>query len=143
MKLPSEESAVASKTHQEVYSFGYRKPRFRTNFRVLLQVNGFPPKLIDALCIDISEDGIAAEVVEDLAIGTKLVVVMTPPESSASVRVSAEIMNKNDHHYGLIFHFSSATERETLRGYLDAIRPEPVKFNRPLPEAAVDPNTKR
>lgn len=143
MKLSSEESAVASKTHQEVYSFGYRKPRFRTNFRVLLHVNGFPPKLIDALCIDISEDGIAVEVVEDLAIGTQLAVVMTPPGSSVSVRTSAKVVNKNDHHYGLIFHFSSAAERETLRGYLDSIRPEPVKFSRPLPEPPVDPNTKR
>lgn len=143
MKPSSEESAVASKTHQEVYSFGYRKPRFRTNFRVLLQVSGFPPKLIDALCIDISEDGIAAEVIEDLALGTRLTVVMTPPESSVSVRVSAKVVNRNDHHYGFTFHFSSATEREELRGYLASIRPEPVKLSRPLPEPAIDPNTKR
>lgn len=134
---------MASKTHQEVYSFGYRKPRFRTNFRVLLQVSGFPPKLIDALCIDISEDGIAAEVIEELAIGTKVIVVMTPPQSSVSVRVAAKVVNKNEHHYGFTFHFSSAAERETLRGYLASIRPEPVKLSRALPEPNVDPNTKR
>ena len=143
VKRPSEESAVESKTHNEVYSFGYRKPRFRTNFRVLLQLNGYPPKLVDALCIDVSEDGLAAEVVEDLALGTQVTVVMTPPESSISVSVAAKVVNRSEHHYGFIFHFASPVEKESLRNYLASIRPEPVKLGRSLPEVVIDPNAKR
>ena len=134
---------MQSKTHNEIYSFGYRKPRFRTNFRILLQLTGITPKLADALCVDISEDGLAAEVMEDLTIGTQVTVVMTPPETAVSIRLAAEIVNRDQHHYGFFFHFSSPVERDSLRTYVAGIRPAPLKLRRPLPEPVIDPRAKR
>ncbi|HEY1800680.1 MAG TPA: PilZ domain-containing protein [Terriglobales bacterium] len=139
-----EENVMGSKIDNEIYSFGYRKPRYRTGFRVLLQMNGYPPRLVDALCVDVSEDGLAAEVAENIAIGDQLTVVMTPPESSVSVRLSAKVVNRNDYHYGFIFHFASQAERDSLRAYLASIRPEPISLGRSnQPEPPVAPKTKR
>ena len=135
---------MESRIDNDVYSFGYRKPRYRTRFRVLLQMNGYPPRLVDALCVDVSEDGFAVEVAENVAIGTQLTVVMTPPESSISARFSAEVVNRNDYHYGLIFHFTSQQERDSLRAYLTSIRPEPLGLSRPnQPHPPVAPKAKR
>lgn len=133
---------MEKKIENEIYSFGYRKPRYRTNFRVLVRVDDYPPRMVDALCTDVSEDGLAAEISETLAVGMKVTIVMTPPDSSMSVRVSAEVVNQNDHHYGFIFHFISQSELEAFRTYLASLRPEPIALSRFVPEPAA-PKSRR
>lgn len=121
---------MGPKTQDDIYPFGYRKPRFDLNFSVLLQIDAHPAKVIDARCINISEDGIAIAAMEELVIGSLVTVVMTTPNSSKSIRVRAKVNSRDEKQYGFVFLFASETERQSLHTYLSSIRPEPIRLNR-------------
>ena len=122
---------MTDKNQPSVTSFGYRKPRFRTDFRLLIQLEGRPPKLIDARCLDISEDGLAAQLPEDLEVGTRVIFVMTPPGSSRSIRIPGRVNNRTEQQHGFIFIFNSRAERDSVQVCLACLRPEPISFRGP------------
>jgi len=122
---------VGPKAQDDIYPFGYRKPRFDLKIGVILQIDAHPPKVIDAYCINISEDGIAIKTTEELVIGSSVTVVMTTPNSSRSIRVRAKVNSKDEKQYGFVFLFASEAERQSLQSYLSSIRPEPIRLTRP------------
>lgn len=111
-----------------VQEFGYRKPRFRADFYFLLQTEGPGSHLIEARCVDISEEGMAAQISEPLSVGTKVIMILTLPGSSASLRVAARVCNRRDQDHGLAFVFSSHSERLDFKEYLKAIHVDPLYF---------------
>jgi len=121
---------VGSKNQNDIYPFGYRKPRFDLNFSVLLQIDAQPPRVIDARCINISEDGIAIAAIEELVVGSVVTVVMTAPNSSQSIRIPAKVNSRDEKQYGFVFLFPSEIERQSLQTYLSSIRPEPIRLSR-------------
>lgn len=115
---------------KSVYSFGYRAPRFRADFHLLLQTEDRQPTLLDGRCMDISEDGIGAQFRSSLEVGSKVNLIFTLPGSATSLRVTAQVTNQKGEFYGFAFIFSSQREREYVQRYVESqrtIRPSQSK----------------
>jgi len=113
------------------YTFGYRSPRFRTDFHLFLQTQDRQTSLLDGRCTDISEDGLGAEFRASLEVGTAVALIFTLPGNTTSVRVSARVTNRKGGFHGFVFLFSSQKERDYVYNYLDCLRAN-VAF-RPTP----------
>ena len=105
-----------------IYNYGYRVPRFRANFCLLLQTDERFPALLDARCTDLSEDGLAAETKASLEIGAKVTLILTLPGISTSMRILARVTNRQVEGYGFAFIFSSQNERSYMHEYLESLR---------------------
>ena len=103
---------------REVHEFGYRKPRFRTDFHLLLQTEAPDSRLLDARCIDISEGGLAARITGTLSLGSHVAFILTLPGSTTPVRIAATVNNQQQETYGFTFAFSSQEERNVIQRYL-------------------------
>jgi hypothetical protein len=106
----------------KIYDFGYRAPRFRANFRLFLQIDDLHSALLDARCIDLSEDGLAVESRASLEIGTVVTLILTLPGTSISRRIAARVTNCRVNRYGFAFLFSSQQEQSYMHEYLDTQR---------------------
>ena len=104
----------------EIYKFGYRAPRYRADFSLLLQTDDRLPSLLDARCIDLSEDGLAAKTKASLQIGAKVTLILTLPGISTSMRIAARVTNRQVDGYGFAFIFSSPNERSYMHEYLES-----------------------
>lgn len=107
---------------QRVYTFGYRVPRFRTDFHLLLQAEGTQPHLLDGHCMDISEDGLSAEFHTSLELGAHVNLILTLPGSSTSLRVTARVSNRTGDFYGFAFTFLCQSDRERVRRYVQSLQ---------------------
>jgi hypothetical protein len=110
----------------KIYDYGYRAPRFPADFRLLLQTGDRNPGLLDARCVDLSEDGLAAEIKATLEIGARVMLLMTLPGTSTSIRMPARVTNRQVGGYGFAFIFSSQNERSYMHEYLESRRSSPV-----------------
>jgi len=104
----------------DVYPFGYRLPRFHTDFHLCLQVEEIHSGLLHGLCTDISEHGLRAQVQHTLPIGSAVTLIMSLPGSQA-VRITARILSRQHDSYGFGFVFSSDQQRECIRRYIDSL----------------------
>src|SRR5271169_3686503 len=111
-----------------IYEFGYRTPRFRADFHFLLQTEAPDPRLLDARCIDISEEGIAAQIAEQLSVGSVVTLMVTFPGNSTTWRIRARVCNRQDEDHGFSFMFSSQSERDDVRRYVASLRGETVRM---------------
>jgi hypothetical protein len=107
---------------QRVQEFGYRKPRFRADFHILLQTEAPDVRLLDARCTDISEDGLAARVAEPLRVGSRVAFIFSLPDRSTPVRIAATVNNQQQETYGFTFVFSSPEDRNLIHRYLARLR---------------------
>jgi PilZ domain len=106
-----------------IYNYGYRTPRFPADFRLLLQTDDRLPTLLDARCLNLSEDGFAAaEIKQTLEIGAKVTLILTLPGNPTSMRIAAKVTNRNLDGYGFAFIFSSQNERNYICDYLASQR---------------------
>jgi PilZ domain-containing protein len=110
-----------------IYSYGYRAPRYRADFRLLVQSGDRVPALLDARCTDLSEDGLAAKTKASLEIGTTVTLIMTLPGISNSMRIAARVTNRQVEGYGFAFIFSSHNERSYMHEYLESRRSSMVR----------------
>jgi PilZ domain len=113
-----------------IYEFGYRTPRFRTDFHFLLQTDGPEPRLLDARCLDISEEGIAAQIAEHLRIGAVATLIITFPGSTTTSRVAARVCNRQDEDHGFLFLFSAQSQREDVHKFVARLRGDTVRISR-------------
>ncbi len=107
---------------EKIYDYGYRTPRFPADFRLLVQTDDRLPALLDARCSNLSEDGLAAEIVGGLEIGVKVTLILSLPGNPTSMRIAARVTNRNDDGYGFAFIFSSQKERSYIFDYLSSQR---------------------
>jgi PilZ domain len=105
-----------------IYNYGYRVPRYRVDFCLLLQTDERFPALLDARCTDISEEGLAAETKAALEIGARVTFIVTLPGTSTSMRISARVTNRRVEGYGFAFIFSSQNERSYMHEYVESLR---------------------
>ncbi len=101
-----------------IYSYGYRTPRFRVDFRLLLQTDDSLPRLLDARCTNLSEDGLALELYEPLELDAKVTLILTLPGNSTSMRIAARVINRRQDGYGFAFIFLSHAERKYVCDFL-------------------------
>ncbi|MGB8010553.1 MAG: PilZ domain-containing protein [Terriglobales bacterium] len=107
---------------EEIHSYGYRTPRFPTDFNFTLQTGDRLPALLEAHCCDLSEDGMGAEMAEMLEIGAKVTLILTLPGSSTSMRIAARVVARHFDGYGFAFVFSSQSECDYIQQYLATLR---------------------
>ena len=111
---------------RHIREFGYRKPRVCANFHLWLQTGGADARVLDARCRDLSEDGLAAELNEPLAVGTCVEFVFTLPNSPGSFHLKATVASQNDCVHGFNFIYSSQAERDFIDDYLVCLTRERV-----------------
>jgi len=101
-----------------IYNYGYRTPRFPADFHLLLQTDDRLPRLLNAHCTNLSEDGLAVENNDPLEIGGKVTLILTLPGNPTSMRITARVTNRHKDGYGLAFVFCSENERNYISEYL-------------------------
>ena len=112
---------------ERIYNYGYRAPRFRADFRFLLQIDGRLPALLDAHCTDLSEVGLAAEIKVALEIGAKVTLILALPGTSTPMRVTANVIHRQSKGYGFAFDFSSPNQQRQMSEYLESRRTNMVR----------------
>lgn len=115
----------------EIHDFGYRAPRFHVDFHFLMQIGGNEPRLLNARCRDISEDGLAAQLPEPLEVGTGVTLILTLPGSARTVRIAGRITNRQAEDHGCVFLFGSLGERAFVREYLASLGGTRIPMARP------------
>ena len=113
--------------NDKIYNYGYRAPRFRADFRLLLQPDHPHSVLIDARCTDLSVDGLSAESKAALGIGALVTLVLTLPGTAISRRIAARVTNCKANGHGFAFIFSSHQEQSFLCEYLESQRSTMVR----------------
>lgn len=107
---------------EKIYNYGYRTPRFPVDFRLLLQTDERLPRLLEARCLNLSEDGLALDISEPLDLGANVTLILTLPGNSTSMRILAKVSNCNQDGYGVAFLFSSQNQRKYICDYLASQR---------------------
>ena len=88
----------------------------------MLQVSDPEPRLLDARCRDISEDGLAARISVSLDVGTRVTLLLTLPGKSVSLPIAATVSHQDHGDHGFAFKFSSQNEREQVQKYVLTLR---------------------
>ncbi len=105
---------------REVRAFGFRSPRFPVNFNFSLEVLPSGERL-EAVCTDISEDGLAADLLQKLSVATQVTMWLLFPGSSIPVRIKASVEYRHDRRHGFNFLYSSHDERAQVRAYVQSV----------------------
>lgn len=101
--------------------FGFRAPRYATNFAFSLELAGSRERL-QAFCINISEDGLAAELLEELTPKTQVTLWLPFPGSAVPLRIPASVEYRQDKQCGFTFLYSAAEEQEQVQAFIQSIR---------------------
>jgi hypothetical protein len=113
---------VTNPRRTTVQEYGYRLPRFPADFSLVLQVSDPEPRLLDARCRDISEDGLAARISESLSVGARVTLLLTLPGKAVSLPIAATVSHQDHGDHGFAFKFSSQNEREQVQKYVLTLR---------------------
>jgi len=113
---------VSDQRQSAIKEFGYRVPRFPADFHLLIQTCDVPPRVLDARCRDISEDGLAAHIPEALGAGTKVTLILSLPGKSTSLRIAATVSHQDHGEHGFAFRFTSQNQREHVQKYVLSLR---------------------
>lgn len=100
-----------------VRSFGFRAPRISTNFSFLLEVPATGERY-DAVCTDLSEDGLAAELPKPIPAATPVVLRMLLPGSTRPVLITGTVEYVQDQRCGVTFLYSSPEERDQVQSFI-------------------------
>jgi hypothetical protein len=103
-----------------VRSFGFRAPRVSTNFSFVLEVISTGERY-EALCTDISEDGLAAQVPEPLSPKTQVTMRMLLPGGTVPLQILGSVEYSQDKRCGLTFLFASPDERKEVQTFIQSM----------------------
>ena len=94
--LPVDVSVTSSGTKE----YCYRTPRFRGGFAVQVSVDRIS---IDAVCTDLSEHGLGANLKQNLSVGTRVELLFQLPSVTTIFRVPASVTHRKGSHHGFAF----------------------------------------
>jgi PilZ domain len=103
-----------------VRSFSFRSPRVTTSFSFSVEVIATGERY-DAMCTDISEDGIAAELLEPLAAREPVMIRMLLPGAIAPLQIQGKVEHSDGGRCGLNFVYSSPDERRQVQLFVQSI----------------------
>jgi len=117
----------------EVRDFGFRNPRARANFQFCLQLNS-TKEMLWAVCTDISEQGLAADLLRGLAVGSEVTLMLDLPGSRVPVPIQAVVNHQqDDRRHGFTFVYSSEEERALVQAFLRSIAPQALGLSNETP----------
>ncbi len=102
-----------------VRPFGFRAPRVFARFSFSLEVIASGERY-EAVCTDISEDGLAAELLQPLAPKTTVTIRMLLPGGTMPLHVPGSVEYSQDGRCGLNFLYSSAKERREILKFIQS-----------------------
>jgi hypothetical protein len=105
---------------RSVRPFGFRAPRVATNFSFFLEVPATAMRY-EAVCTDISEDGLAAELLETLDPKTLVKMRFLLPGATTPLHVQGQIEYSQDQRCGITFLYSSPEEQEQVQIFVQSI----------------------
>jgi hypothetical protein len=100
-----------------VRSFGFRAPRISTNFSFLLEVPS-SGKHYNAVCTDLSDEGLAAEMPEPIPEGTEVIARLLFPGSTQPIQIKGSIEHSQDQRCGVTFADLSGDELGQLQSFI-------------------------
>ncbi len=103
-----------------VRPFGFRAPRVPANFSFSLEVIATGERY-EAVCTDISEDGLAAELLQPLAPKTTVTIRMLLPGGIAPLHLPGSVEYSQDGHCGVNFLDSSSEDRRQIQQFIQSI----------------------
>jgi len=103
-----------------VRPFGFRAPRVPANFSFSLEVVATGERY-EAVCTDISEDGLAAELLQPLAPKTTVTIRMLLPGGTAPLQIPGSVEYSQDGRCGLNFLASSAAVRRQIQLFVQSV----------------------
>jgi hypothetical protein len=103
-----------------VRSFGFRAPRVSTNFAFFLEVTATGERY-EAICTDISEDGLAAELHEPVAPKTEVTVRMLLPGGTTLLQIRGCVEYNQERRCGVNFLNLSDDERTQVQQFVRLI----------------------
>jgi hypothetical protein len=103
-----------------VRAFGFRAPRISTNFSFSVEVLATGERY-DAVCTDISEDGLAADLLQRLAPKTEVALRMLLPGGTAPLNIAGSIEYSQDGRCGLTFRYSSPEDRRQIQLFVQSM----------------------
>jgi len=112
--MKSDENSVSARP------FGFRAPRVSTNFSFSVEVIA-TGECYEAVCTDISEDGIGAELLQPLAPKTTVTIRMLLPGGTAPLQVPGSVEYSQDGRCGLNFLYSSPADRRQIQRFIQSI----------------------
>jgi hypothetical protein len=103
-----------------VRPFGFRAPRIATNFSFLLEVSATAERY-EAVCTDISEDGLAAELDGQLAPKSQVIMRMLLPGDTLPLQIGGSVENSQDGRCGVNFVYASPEERKRVQAFIQSL----------------------
>src|SRR5690242_5647584 len=100
-----------------VRRFGFRAPRVSTNFSFSLEVVATGERY-EAVCTNISEDGLAADLLPQLPAGTQVAMRMLLPGATLPLLIQGVVEYSQERHCGLNFLYSNVEERKQVQTFM-------------------------
>lgn len=104
-----------------VREFGFRYPRFKTNFNFSLEITATRERH-EALCTNISEDGLAAELLLKIPPKTEVTMWLLFPGGVTPVQIRASVEYRRERMHGFNFLYSTMDERAQVKAFIQFIR---------------------
>lgn len=110
----------SDKNDGSVRSFGFRVPRVPTNFSFFLEMTASGERY-EAVCTDISEEGLAAKLREPIAPKTEVTIMMLLPGGATLLQIRGSIEYSQECRCGVNFLDLSAEERKQIQQFVQSI----------------------
>jgi len=104
-----------------VREFGFRAPRFKTNFNFSIEISATRERH-EALCSNISEDGLAAELLLKLPAKTEVMMWLLFPGGTTPVQIKAVVEYRRERIHGFNFLYSTMDERAQVKAFIQMLR---------------------
>jgi c-di-GMP-binding flagellar brake protein YcgR len=103
-----------------VRAFGFRAPRVPANFGFFLEVTATGQRY-EAICTDISEDGLAAESAEPIPAETEITISMLLPGGTTVLQIRAIVEYSQEGRCGLNFLDLSPEDQAQIQQFVQSI----------------------
>jgi hypothetical protein len=110
----------SDKNGGSVRSFGFRAPRVSTNFSFFLEVTATGERY-EAVCNDISEDGLATELREPIAPKTEVTIMMLLPGGATPLQIRGSVEYNQEGRCGVNFLALAAEERKQIQLFIQSV----------------------
>jgi PilZ domain-containing protein len=101
-------------------SFGFRAPRVSTNFSFFVEIVATGERY-EALCTDISENGLAAELAKPLAPKSQVLIQMLLPGGTGPLHIPGNVEYSQERRCGITFTYSSPEDRRQIQLFIQSM----------------------